>query len=259
MAWALTSYVQTGALLHEGLRYQVPMLGLLAVAVGLGADHLARLLDRLPAAPWPGTLIAALALASPLVTHAAVYRDVIHNPQNEYRFLSAELRALPDGATVLLPDHLVRYDRRGDEWRTTEVAKLFRARDLLYGLAYLNRQALEVESLGAWLARAPAPPAAASAGWRPGPAGPGPVFFYQGLDCYRVQRPNSFAPVCRAVHEAAGGAPPSARFPNRAVTAVLAETIGIRVETVELALIPLPPEAQARLRSDGRLRAGGGP
>ncbi len=221
----LTREVGTGIAPLEGLRHHVLFAGVVSVSVGLGAFRVAGGLAgriRVPAVAWGA---AGLVLLSPLGTHRSCYADTDFDSQREFRFVRDAVTRLPDRALILVPGDVVDF---GPDAKIPprEIHRVFRTRDLWVGTAWPAGRQVEVESV--------------QDAARQGVPSNVPLYFYQGLECYRAVHPDTFLPSCRVASDVLGGrAVASASFPNRPYSAQSAERIGIRVPGVDLALFPM--------------------
>lgn len=253
----LTGGLASGEIMAEGVRYQVPGIPPLAVALGVGAARfveiasvqrfvrvaflvatdsfelaLVRLASVRRVAIELAVLIAVF-LATPLLTHNALYRDVMRNGQQEFRVLDAAIRALPVGATVLLPDNGPPPGEHGYDTSSPHHQN-FRGHHMVAALSYVYEKDLHILRLGAAV-RAGAVPASNT-------------FVYLGVDCYRVAAPETEAPVCRSTREVLDAPAVVERKPaNKLLSSALLLVAPPQGRTLDLGVYPLSPAAVARL------------
>lgn len=230
----LTRLVGTGIAPVEGLRHHVLFTGVVAVSVGLGAFRIARHLSG-PARLGPVALVAAgVVLLSPVVTHRSYVADNDFDAQREFAFVREAVGSLPDRILILVPDDVIDLGRSA-RFGPRSVAEVFRTDHLFTALGWVLGIDIRVAGVRAF----------AASGRDPG----GPMYFFQGLECFRAVHPATRLPSCRVVREVAKASPVAVtRFPNRPYTGMEAQRIGIRVPEVELAFFPVQPQELDELR-----------
>ncbi len=227
LAWCFMCFrvVGSGELIGDGLRHALNAVGFLAVSCGLGVYALVSLLGRFASHAAPLAAGTAL-LASPMVTHSAVMRDVDFDDQRQFRFLIPSLAKLPPGAQVVVPDHVILGEGGNG---TTIVHTASRTDGLFMALASLHAVARPALPFSEWA--------------RGGFDFRHPIVFYRNVDCYRTDRPSEH-PLCVAVPTLPGSrtlaethftSRPYTRYPR------------LHVRELSLSLVELSPEARGRL------------
>jgi hypothetical protein len=229
------SFSVSGEILLQGLRYQVPALGMAAALVGVGFARLGELLDRLPLrrSLVSATLLAVAAL--PALTHLDVTTNVWHDSQREFVFVRDAVARLPARATLLVADHEFVTEGAGDH--PPRFDAIYRTHPFAHALARLAGRHVDVHGLSTWLDS--------------GARSTGPVFFLRELNCYRTLAASGEEDLCQRVREVATGAPLAwVEFPHRLFGVMSSHTVGSnQLATLRLELVPLSTAELDRLRS----------
>jgi hypothetical protein len=243
VAWAFVgvviavafSFSVSGEILLQGLRYQVPALGMASALVGVGFARLGEQLDRLP---LRRSLISAALLAVaalPALTHLDVTTNVWHDSQREFVFVRDAVARLPGRATVLVADHEFVTEGAGDH--PPRFDAIYRTHPFVHALARLAGRRVDVHGLSTWLAEGHAPKA--------------PVFFLRELNCYRTLDPSGEEALCRRIRDVARSAPLArVEFPHRLYGGMSAHSLRPNQPAMfHLELVPLSSSEVERLRS----------
>jgi hypothetical protein len=223
----VTSGQSTGVIIAEPARYLIPVAGVVAVSVALGAEQVRRLLEPCKRVQLAVSVALLLVLLSPIVTHARFYTDTRHNPQNDFLFTRAALGLVETGATVLVPDHCV-YD--ADSGKTIRVDSVVnRTSHLMASLPWVLGRDVKVTGMS----NADRDPALADA----------TVYVLSNLDCYHVPRWHLVHPFCQMVQERfRERLVRSVTVPNRRYSGVGIHYLGPVGDRLNLGLYRLAPD-----------------
>jgi 4-amino-4-deoxy-L-arabinose transferase-like glycosyltransferase len=212
----------TGELPFEGVRTALPALPPFLLLAARGVVWLRGSLRdaRVPAAD--GVLVAAgvLSLVIPVMSSL----DTDFDQQAEYRFVRSWVEELPDGATLLLPNETREVAmENGGPPVPLAMARLMRTRALFDATLGSRRDRVAIRLVDGAAAIAEV-------------AGtPGPLYFYEGLDCHRTGSP-SVAPLCQAFHALPLRAVHRAEVPVRLYNSDFVRQLYIASPTVPLTL-----------------------